>query len=584
MKEIFYRGMEWFSSRKLKQKVRSLFIVIMCAYFLLFLFIYLFVVRGSTKKYMAETNYNMLLSVSTSLDREMISASTVSKWIMNSQQVRDYLKGDADAQSTSAYDALASIYEFTTSEAHISSVYLFKNNGEYIHIANGMTSVDEELIASEAWYQEIHDKAGAYTIRINGDGAFQTVSGKTVISFIRRINDPQSQKPIGLLVMNYSTEILQDTYQEMMDGERKFGYFDYNGQAICGDEVLLENSTHISVNEAEEFLVQELDNGRILYSYRIMGTPFVVASYEDVNIYSYVSAQSLFLVAAFVVMTALSLVLIGLFMSFYITKPVERLVQSMDNVKSGWFKRVSLKLPNDEIGQLKDSYNNMLVEINQLIEEVVEKETAIQQAEIEALQEQIKPHFLYNTLDTIAYLALEKPSEEVYDAIETLGDFYRKFLSKGSHEISVRDEIEIIRNYLKLQKLRYEDVFEDEYDLQKELMGIAVPKLILQPIVENSLYHGVRLKGEKGIIRISVYEKESRLCISVYDTGVGMSEEDIASLMSKEHKSVGLRKTIERIRTYYGIEDVYEIKSRKGYHCEVIFKLPLWREEVINHV
>jgi len=565
----------WFSSRKLKQKVRSLFIIIMGAYFLLFLFIYIFVIRSNTEEYITDTNYNMLSSVNNSLERELTGASTVSKWIMNSQEVRDYLKGNGDAKSSSAYSALASMYEFTTSELHISSVYIFKPSGDYIDIANGVTSVDRSIIMDRSWRREIEEKAGAYTIRVNGGGAFRTASGQPVISLIRVINDQQTQKPIGMLVMNYSTGLLEDTYQELSGGERKFGYFDLDGNVICGDELLVKNYSPITINTKESFWLQKSDGNRILYYHRLTNTPFTVVAYEDVNFYSYVSTETILMIAVFVIMTALSLVLIGLFMSFYITRPVERLVQSMDDVKSGWFKRVSLKLPNDEIGHLKDSYNNMLVEINRLIEELVVKETAIQQAEIEVLQEQIKPHFLYNTLDTIAYLALDKPSEEVYDAIETLGNFYRKFLSKGSRTIPLSDEIQIVENYLKLQKLRYADVFEDEYDVCPELMNIPVPKLILQPIVENSLYHGVRLKGEEGLIRVSVYELEDRLCISVYDTGVGMSRDEIEALMDTEGKSFGLRKTIERIQTYYGTSDVYEIKSKKGYDCEVILKLPV---------
>jgi len=574
---------DWFSERKLKQKVRSIFIIIMCFYFLLFLLIYIFVFHGSTKKYITETNHNMLLSIGGSMQRELDGAGTVSKWIMNSQEIRNYLKSDENAKSISAYSALASIYEFTTSEKHISSVFMFKNNGEHIHIANGRTNVDKNYIRDPAWYEEIYDKSGGYVIRINGGGAFKTVSGKPVISFIRRINDIQTQKPIGVLAINYSAEMLIDTYRDAADSKRKFGYFDSKGSLICGDAELAEICKDMTWS-GKEFHVEKIGGNKSVYCYQIPETPLIAVVYEEVKILDYVSTQSLILIAVFVCMTIISLMLIGLFMSFYITKPIEQLVHSMDEVKKGWLKRVSIKLPNDEMGHLKDSYNNMLIELNHLIEQLVEKETAVQQAELEALQAQIKPHFLYNTLDTIGYLALENPGEEVYDAVETLGSFYRIFLSKGNKEISLSDEIEIVKNYLKLQKLRYEDVFTDEYDLQAELLDIRVPKLILQPLVENSLYHGVRLKGEKGLIRITVYKDGERVAISVYDTGVGMTEDQICRITKEEGKSFGLRKTVERLRNYYGLEDVCEIKSRVGYYCDITLKLPLNRKEGIAHV
>jgi len=159
-----------------------------------------------------------------------------------------------------------------------------------------------------------------------------------------------------------------------------------------------------------------------------------------------------------------------------------------------------------------------------------------------------------------------------------------KFLSKGNREITLHDEIEIVKNYLKLQKLRYEDVFEDSYHLEEEALNIRVPKLILQPLVENSIYHGIRPKGEKGLIEISVWQENETIMISVYDTGVGMTKEELRRINEEEGKSFGLRKTIERLRNYYGVEEVCEIKSKQGHYCNIILKLPRERKERVNHV
>lgn len=583
MKNRIHRITTWFSSRKLKQKVRSLFVMILCIYFLILILVYIFVVRGDMKEYAREANHNMLASMSSNLETVIANVSTVSKWIMNSREVRTYLtEGSGDLQGLS-YDALSKVYDFTISEQYVSSIYIFRNDGKYIDISNGRTVVDLIGMKEAGWYQEVSDKAGAYLIRINGDGVFENQSGKPLISFIRMINDVQTQQPIGLLVMNYSTEILSSTYAEIPEERRSFGYLDEQGQVLCGAE-MPEGFQQEKLPEKKGFYAMELSDHVSLYGYSIPHAPLTAVSYEKMDIYSYVSSQSIFIIVLFLVVTGSGLILIGLFISFYITKPVERLVQSMDSVKSGWLKRVSLNLPDDEIGHLKDSYNNMLVEVNRLIAELVDKETAIQKAEIEALQEQIKPHFLYNTLDTIGYLALEKPGEEVYDAIETLGNFYRTFLSKGSSEIPLRDEIQIVKNYLKLQALRYEDTFTDEYRISEKLLDIKVPKLFLQPLVENALYHGVRLKGERGLIRISAFEESECIFVSVYDTGVGMSASQIEGLMKEEGKSFGLRKTIERIGTYYGISDVYEIHSEEGYFCEVVIKIPLVQKEGFSHV
>jgi len=563
MKNRLHKIAVWFSRGKLKQKVNTLFVVIMCAYFLLFFIVYQFVLKKNTQEYLHNTNMNLLYAMSSNTESVVKNINTVSKWIMNNQEVKDYLKSDEGKSSPIAYKALDSIYEFIINENHIASVYLFKMNLEYLDMSNGRTIVDDEILNSNEWRGVLQDKAGFYVVSTNGGGAFKPREGSPYISFMRLINDTQTQKPIGFLVMNYTSEALSETYNNISDRNKIFGYFDTEGTLISGDERLKELYQNTGYSKER------------LYTYPIENTPFISVLYEQENIFNYISSESVMILGLFIVVTTISFVMIGLFISTYITKPVERLVQSMDSVKQGWLKRVSIDTPNDEIGHLKNSYNNMLIEVNRLIGELVEKETAVQKAELEVLQEQIKPHFLYNTLGTIGYLALENSSTEVYDAIETLEMFYRRFLSKGSKEITVFEEIEIIKNYLKLQNLRYKEVFVSEYRIDKQVEEIMIPKLILQPLVENALYHGVRLKGERGVIRVHAYQKEQYLYISVYDTGIGMTNQQIESLMQEEAKSFGLKKTIERLQTYYGRADVYQIKSEVGYYCEVIIKIPL---------
>ena len=197
------------------------------------------------------------------------------------------------------------------------------------------------------------------------------------------------------------------------------------------------------------------------------------------------------------------------------------------------------------------------------------------------LQEQIKPHFLYNSIETIGFLALDAGADKVHDALETLGSFYRNFLSKGDREIRLNQEINIVKDYLSLQKLRYGDIIEDEYDITEEAGHFIVPKLILQPLVENSIYHGIRLKGEKGLIKVSAYVSDDILYLKVRDTGVGMSEETIKKVLSTDRVkgdetdsgSFGLWGTIERIRIYCNRDDVVSIASEPGEYTEIEIRI-----------
>jgi two-component system sensor histidine kinase YesM len=391
-----------------------------------------------------------------------------------------------------------------------------------------------------------------------------------IISFVRVIYDIDTQKQIGLLVINIPTSELEKTYMNLADKNNHFAYFDSNGNIICSDTGF--ENTNITSGINHNSIIGE----QIVTEKTVTDSGIVIAAQSTVRIMEGVSIEFLLGILGILIITIIIMMLVNIFIHRYITYPISKLSDSMQQVEKGTLRRVSFHSNNDEIGRLKDRYNQMLVQINKLIDEVIEQEQSRQKAEIDILHEQIKPHFLYNTLNTIGYMSLQNSPEEVYDAIETLGSFYRKFLSKGSQTISLNDEISIVKNYIKLQRLRYEDMFEDEYDIQEDLGSVMVLKLILQPLVENSIYHGIRLKGEKGIIRISAFSRENMLHIVVYDSGIGMTKEQIKRLLSGEdRKSFGFKGTIDRIRRFYNIDDVVSIRSSEGEYCEIELTIPI---------
>ena len=571
MRTWVHKIIEWYSSRKLKEKTTALFAVILCTYVLVIFAIYQFIIKANMDEYIYNANKDVLNSVEKNIMNSFSGGSTVSKWIMNSKEVLYFLNTDDVNKLGITYDALSVIYEFTIAEKALSSVYIFRNDGIYISINNGVTYLDKSMMDS-AWHEEINRANGGYIIKINGGGAFRQISGKPVISLIRTIYDINSQKPVGIIVINYFDDILKSSYSEFDETEKEFTVFDLQGNIIEGSEKLEKYSDEIREGNIS-CQVTAIDKN--VFIKNIPNTPIVLAEKDNTSAFQFVAPRIIISIIVFILVTLFGFFILGLFIKFSITNPVESLVSSMREVKTGWLRRVSIKLPNDEIGELKNSYNTMLVEINRLIEELVEKEKAYQKAEMNALQEQIKPHFLYNTLETIALLALENPRDEVYDAIETLGKFYRKFLSKGQEEITLSDEVEIVKNYLKLQELRYGDIFHDIYDIDEKVKNVRIPRLILQPIVENALYHGIIPKGEEGDIYINAKQKEDKLVITVKDTGIGASEERISEVLSKKSQSFGLKSTLDRISKYYSNKVSYKISSEVGYYFEVEIYIPL---------
>lgn len=524
-----------------------------------------------------DRNFDSMVSIGNNLKSEISTISSMSQLMMANRNITNYLQKTSKHDARDIQYAMTSIYDISNTFNYVDSVYLYRLDKNYIHITNGITIVKKSIVEDESWLKEIVDSKGGYVLRVNGGGAFYKKSGAPILSFIRVVNNIETQKPLGMLVINLSYDILEDTYKDITSDNKQFLYYD-NNLNIINQEMDQELLHDISITHEtfQQATIGSFGNEKVLSYYHIPNMPFIIAGIEKMSYIKTIPMEAGWIIISLVLLTVISLILIGVFISVSITTPIQRLVQSMDIAKRGWLRRVSFKLPNDEIGHLKNSYNEMLVAINQLINELLEKEKSMQKAELDVLHEQIKPHFLYNTLDTIAYLALQESSEKVYDALETLGNFYRRFLSSGSTEITIKEEINIIKDYLKLQKLRYDDILDDEYDIQEDLWDIKIPKLILQPLVENSLYHGIRLKGERGLIKITIYKKEGKLYIIVYDDGVGIDEEVQKQMIydNNNSKSFGFKGTIERIQYYYGIEDVYEIQSEEGRYTQVIIKIP----------
>lgn len=560
-----------------------MFLIIISIYVITFLLMYAFIIRRNMFAYMMSSNLNTMVSIGNNLNGEFHNISKTSQLIMGDASIRNYLKSSNEQKEYFVPEVLLDIRNIMTNIQYASSIYIIRDDGNYIDASNSITYFEPNYLNDPAWLSDINEKQGGYIVKLNGGGAFEYYDGRPMLSMMRAIYDVDTQERIGILIINLSQDILTNTFQDVIDNGRIYAYYDEKKQLLSKDVPIKEiEDITITRNDYEQISVGGLFKEKVVSYYHIPDTPLLIAGIETISLTKFLSKEILIFVVIIILLTLFSLTLLGVFITHYITTPIQRLVWSMTSVKSGWLRRASLKTSNDEIGELKDSYNNMLIEINRLIEELVENEKQTHKAEIEILQEQIKPHFLYNTLDTIAYLALERDKEEVYNAIETLGSFYRKFLSKGSKQITLENEIAIVKDYCKLQKLRYGDIFEDIYEIEEALLQIKIPKLILQPLVENSLYHGIRLKGEKGIIKIRAYRTNEHMHIVVYDTGIGMDTSKIEFLMSENNsKSFGLKGIIKRIRYYYGVDDVFQIRSEEGIFNEIDLTLPIEGE---NHV
>ena len=254
-----------------------------------------------------------------------------------------------------------------------------------------------------------------------------------------------------------------------------------------------------------------------------------------------------------------------------ITKPVQELSEATKKIAGGDFSTRVTVGTKDEIGTLADSVNEMTEHLEDFVEKIKEDERKMRHTELRLLQEQINPHFLYNTLDTIVWLVEGNATDKAVNMVVSLSDFFRIVLSKGKDVITLKEEEQHIRSYLQIQQVRYRDILDYDIQIPEELYRYKILKLTLQPLVENSLYHGIKNKRGKGTIYVTGRLEGDKIYLDVKDTGVGMSEAEVASLRSKISRpcketdsGFGLANVNERIRMNYGPEYGIRIFSKLG--------------------
>ena len=284
-----------------------------------------------------------------------------------------------------------------------------------------------------------------------------------------------------------------------------------------------------------------------------------------------------FVAAAFL----FALVLINAFISSRITNPIKELEKSVNDIEAGKLDTEVYAGGSYEIQHLGRSIGEMAKRIKTLMQDIVAEHESKRKSEFDTLQSQINPHFLYNTLDIIVWMIENERRQEAVKVVTALARFFRISLSKGKSIITVRDELEHVRNYLTIQQMRFKNKFLYEIDAGEEVMDLACLKLMLQPLVENAIYHGMEFMDGEGEIHVRVIREQDDLWIEVGDNGLGMTAEQVENLLSeKPHVSsgrgsgIGVKNVNERIRLYFGEDYGLVIESEPDEGTVIRCHLP----------
>ena len=287
-----------------------------------------------------------------------------------------------------------------------------------------------------------------------------------------------------------------------------------------------------------------------------------------------------------------------------IIQPLKKLADSANEVADGNFDAELLDISyNDEIGIVSNAFNKMVISIKQYIERLrmsIEKERHMQERELmmeshlkdarlKYLQAQINPHFLFNTLNAGAQLAMMEGADKTYEYVQTVADFFRYNVKGKTTEVSIREEVTLVDNYIRILNVRFSGDIGYEKQVDERLLEASMPNMVLQPIVENAVNHGIREMGDKGKITLKVYREDNNICISIGDNGKGISKENIEKILSGnwerkqeqyDNNGIGMDNVISRLRLFTERDDAVDIKSEgENMGCEIIIRLPMNEKE-----
>ncbi|MGE7612747.1 MULTISPECIES: sensor histidine kinase [unclassified Paenibacillus] len=390
----------------------------------------------------------------------------------------------------------------------------------------------------------------------------------------------------GILLMDFNFRTIDELSKQVKLGKRGYAYIlDQLGNIVYHPQQQLiyaglkyENVEPVLEYAYRSYLDESTGEKRFITvrtleqtGWKIVGVAYydeIVTTKRDLNNF----------LSWFLAVVILCVIIVSVFLSARIARPIRKLERTLQQVGEGDLNTRIDVSGAYEVEQLSKRFNLMLQRIRQLMDQIIYEQETKRKGELEVLQSQINPHFLYNTLNSVIRLAERGKTEEVVTMIQSLSKFFRISLSKGNNMITVQEELDHIRHYLVIQSFRFKNKFRYEIIAQDEVLQCQTIKLILQPIVENALYHGIEMMPDEGFISIQAELKDNLVIIRISDNGLGMSKETMKVILTGGSKSmsgsgVGVRNVNERIELYYGREYglSFESEIEEGTTVTLIF-------------
>jgi len=529
---------------------------------------------------------DILMETGNNIENNLREAERLTFQVVSNSIIQDGLKKSnkgfsGEQEKIMAEKAIDSqLRSLISSVSDIAAIQVISNTGTIYYINPASISLNDNEEE-----KKILEKGHGSTCWFNTNPNTQTLMVGRVI------NSLDTQEKIGYVFVYLRESSIINAFKETeLFNTGELFVMDQHGYIISAkDKKLLGKQNEFSTAEAingiqsNNFTTANIAGRNYYVSYRdIHGTPWRMVSYIPSLEYE----KEIIWLRSWIFLTIITCCLMSVILSVVISrgisKPVRDLSKKMDEVGEGNFNVYIDYDSEDEIGLLSRHFNEMVSQVRQLIEKVYQEEILKQKAELKSLRMQINPHFLYNTLESINWMARIHGVPEIGKMVKALGDLMRASIG-GEDFITVREETRNVQNYLTIQKFRYGDRIEAEIRISDEISDIKIPKLILQPIVENAIVHGIENKIGNGKIVIEGFAENDTIVLRVTDDGIGMDEEAVSKILSENHEScrteshthIGLKNVDKRIKMYYGEKYGISIQSRKGFGTCVSISFPV---------
>ena len=458
-------------------------------------------------------------------------------------------------------------------------------NSEYLYASESIRFLSLADAARSAWYQQMAAN-GVHSLWC-GSASLEAQSeiGNDTLAFIRTVQDPNNYaQTVGYLRVDFDKQMLLDTLQRSTPTQHSVSFL----QSNSGELILASNDTaeqYCTLTSSEPWFtpsdsLRSIQAGDANTRVYVRSAPLETSGWYLVTIIPRKDVRvggkeiTLFLLAVLAILGCISYAL-AQGISKSMTRRVTLLASHMNVAQNGELQELPESELHDEIGQLIHSYNYMVQQQKMLMEEKYRLGESAKIAELRALQSQINPHFLYNTLDLVKWMAIKGDISEVEVTIKALADFYKCSLNQGKDVVTVAEELRHVRLYHQIQNLRFKQKIMLSIDVSDALLCCKIPKITFQPLVENAILHGILGRESKsGQIRITGCQNGNEILFCIQDDGIGMLPEERDAMLSSEGHGYGIRNIVERLRLFYGDAFQFVCYSERGLGTRVELHIP----------